>query len=67
MDDDELEQEDTPAEQPKVTKISSVSNKLEDIPRGKSDCYWCGKVYDISAMRKQKSHNSIVWVCNDCG
>ena len=62
-------------DEPEVAVAKSVSkppprvetNKdILDFPDGSDECYWCGKVMKKENMNKQKSHNSIIFICGDC-
>ncbi len=48
------------------------SNKIDDVPKGKAECYWCSRVLDISAMRPHSvsmpsGNSQRAYVCSNCG
>lgn len=37
-----------------------------DIEDGKTDCYWCGRTFPITEMKKERKYDIIVYICKDC-
>jgi hypothetical protein len=48
-------------------KEKGISHRLPDLPEGTEDCYWCGRVLPIINMQRQRNHNSVIYICRDCG
>jgi DNA-directed RNA polymerase subunit M/transcription elongation factor TFIIS len=67
MQDEDLEDGDIQTETKLISKEEGISHKLDDVPEGKADCYWCGRIFDIMQMRRQIEHHTIVYICKDCG
>lgn len=67
MDDDDLD-DDIETSAPVIKKKEpGVSHRIDDLPQGKQDCYWCGKVFDASVMQRSRIHNTVIYICRDCG
>ena len=47
-------------------KENAVSHKLDDLPQGKQECFWCSRVFEESQMRRERRHDTIIFVCKDC-
>ena len=57
---------DINAQQAVKPKESGISHKLDDLPNGMEDCYWCGRARMREVMQQSRIHNSIVYICRDC-
>ena len=33
---------------------------------GKAECYWCDKKFPVEEMKKERQHNTVVYVCKGC-
>ena len=68
--DDDLDDEETAVETPRaVSKPPARTETHKDVldfQEGFDECYWCSKVMKKENMSRQRSHNSVVFICGDC-
>ena len=63
MQEDDFDKDNLSLQTVKPKPEKGESHRLDDA----EDCYWCGRAIDINLMTKRRMHDSIVYVCQDCG
>lgn len=69
MMDDDNDDDDTIVEVATAVKpkqVKGISHRIDDFSEGTDECFWCSKVFQKSEMRKERSHNSVIYICRDC-